>query len=101
MLQMFYQSVVTSLLFYTAVCWGGSMRWTNFVKNQAGTVIGSRLDTLIDVVEKCILKMVEAILNNWDHRLVQDRDHLYTYSHNFYPILTTESCCIKAFSIKK
>ena len=74
MLQMFYQSVVASVLFYAAVCWGGSIkhkdarRLDKLVK-RAGTVIGVMLDSLEDVVERCIEKKVEVILNNTDHPL--------------------------------
>ena len=66
MLQMFYQSVVASVLFYAAVCWGGSIkhkdarRLDKLVK-RAGTVIGVRLDSLEDVVERCIEKKIEAV----------------------------------------
>lgn len=69
MLQMFYQSVVASVLFYAAVCWGGSIRHKDARRldklvKRAGSVIGVRLDTLEEVVERCTLKMSKAIVNN-------------------------------------
>ena len=74
MLQMFYQSVVASVLFYAAVCWGGSLgkkqakRLDKLVK-KAGSVIGVKMDSLEEVVERYTMRMVEAILNNMDHPL--------------------------------
>lgn len=55
MLQMFYQSVVASVLFYAAVCWGGSIRHKDTrrmdkLDKKAGSVIGARLDTWREVV---------------------------------------------------
>ncbi len=73
MLQMFYQSVVVSVLFYAAVCWGGSIkhkdarRLEKLVKragsdwNQVGFTGGC--------VERYTQKKVEAILNYSDHPL--------------------------------
>lgn len=74
MLQMFYQSVVASVLFYAAVCWGGSIRHRDARRldrlvKRAGSVIGARLDTLEEVVERCTIKMFESIVNCPDHPL--------------------------------
>ncbi|XP_051811082.1 ATPase family AAA domain-containing protein 2-like isoform X2 [Acanthochromis polyacanthus] len=57
MLQMFYQSVVASVLFYAAVCWGGSIKnkdasHLNKLIKKAGSVFGIRLTTLEDEVER-------------------------------------------------
>ena len=51
MLQMFYQSVVASVLFYAAVCWGGSIknkdaRRLNKLIKKAGSVVGIKLNSL-------------------------------------------------------
>lgn len=54
MLKMFYPSVVAGVLFYAAVCWSGSIRNKDarrLVRN-VGSVIGARLNTLGEVVEK-------------------------------------------------
>ncbi|KAI3361247.1 hypothetical protein L3Q82_012919, partial [Scortum barcoo] len=51
LLQMFYQSVVASVLFYTVVCWGGSIskkdtsRLDKLIR-RAGSVVGTKLDSL-------------------------------------------------------
>lgn len=59
---MFYQSAVASVLFYDAVCWGG-IRNTDAGRlvRKVGFVIGTRLDTLGDVVERCTPKMLEPV----------------------------------------
>ncbi|KAI3352130.1 hypothetical protein L3Q82_020945 [Scortum barcoo] len=52
LLQMFYQSVVASVLFYTVVCWGGSIskkdtsRLDKLIR-RAGSVVGTKLDSLV------------------------------------------------------
>ena len=74
MLQMFYQTAVASALFYAAVCWGGSLsskqaRRLDRIVKKAGSVMGVRMDSLEDVVERSTMRMVEAILNNVDHPL--------------------------------
>ncbi|KAI4897172.1 hypothetical protein NFI96_015223, partial [Prochilodus magdalenae] len=52
LLQMFYQTVVSSCLFYAVVCWGGSikkrdeMRLDRLVR-RAGSVIGVELDSVV------------------------------------------------------
>ncbi|KAI3366550.1 hypothetical protein L3Q82_000682 [Scortum barcoo] len=51
---MFYQSVVASVLFYTVVCWGGSIskkdtsRLDKLIR-RAGSVVGMKLDSLVTV----------------------------------------------------
>ncbi|KAI3364906.1 hypothetical protein L3Q82_000931 [Scortum barcoo] len=53
---MFYQSVVASVLFYTVVCWGGSIskkdtsRLDKLIR-RAGSVVGTKLDSLVTVAE--------------------------------------------------
>lgn len=74
LLQMFYQSVVASVLFYGAVCWGNSLkqkdkrRLEKLVK-RASSVVGSSLDSLEAVVERYTQKKVEAIIRHTDHPL--------------------------------
>ena len=74
MLQMFYQSVVAGVLFYAAVCWGGSIRHRDARRlerllKRAGSVIGVRLDTLEEVVQRCTVKMFKTIMICPDHPL--------------------------------
>ncbi len=65
---------VANALFYMAVCWGGSIKHKDARRlgklvERAGSVIGTRLDSLGAVVERCTKKTVEAILNYSDHPL--------------------------------
>ncbi|CAJ1050791.1 hypothetical protein NFI96_000077 [Xyrichtys novacula] len=74
MLKMFYQSVVASILFYAAVCLGGSIkhkdaRRLNKLVKKAGSVVGLWLDSVEDVVERSTPRKVENILINMDHPL--------------------------------
>ena len=52
LLQMFYQSVVSSVLFYAVVCWGGNARQRDTVRldrliRRAGKVTGAELTITI------------------------------------------------------
>jgi len=74
LLCMFYQSVVTSVLFYTVVCWGGSIskKDTNRLDKlirRAGSVIGMKLDSMVMVAERRILDKLLDIINNASHPL--------------------------------
>lgn len=56
LLQMFYQTIITSILFYAVVYWGGSIKkrnatWLDILVRKAGSVV----DTLTSVAEKRIL----------------------------------------------
>ena len=74
MLLMFYQSVMASVLFYAAVCWGGNMskrdtgRLDKLVR-KAGSVVGQSLDSLGTVVEKRMQGKLLAIMGNVNHPL--------------------------------
>lgn len=57
LLQIFYQSVVASALFFTVVCWGGGImagetNRLNKLVRKASSVVGLKLDSLEAVVEK-------------------------------------------------
>ena len=67
LLWMFYQSVVTSVLFYTVVCWSGSLskkdtsRLDKLIR-RAGSVVGMKLDSLVTVAESRTLdKLLDII----------------------------------------
>ncbi len=67
-LQMFYQSVVASEIFYAAICWGQSVRVRdankfNKLVRKARSVIGGgvELDSLEAVVEKMLSKLVSIL----------------------------------------
>ena len=67
MLEIFYQSVVASVLFFAVVCWGSSIgasdanRLNKFIKT-ASSVIGCKQDTLEAVVERGMLKKLLSIM---------------------------------------
>ncbi|KAI3359517.1 hypothetical protein L3Q82_013909 [Scortum barcoo] len=74
LLQMFYQSVVASVLFYTVVCWGGSIskkdtsRLDKLIR-RAGSVVGMKLDSLVTVAELRTLDKLLDIMDNASHPL--------------------------------
>ncbi|XP_068566954.1 uncharacterized protein [Cebidichthys violaceus] len=105
MLEMFYQSVVASALYFAVVCWGSSIgagdtnRLNKLVK-KAGSIIGCKLDSLEQVVERRTLKKLSSILDNQDHplhhllqgqrstfsnRMIQLRCHKDRYRRTFLP----------------
>lgn len=74
LLQMFYQSVVASVLFYAVVCWGGSSKRRDAGRldrlvRRAGSVVGSELDSLVTVAERWTLDKLLSILDNAHHPL--------------------------------
>ena len=74
LLQMFYQSVVASVLFYAVVCWGGSSRRRDAGRmdrlvRSAGSVVGTELDSLVTVAERRTLDKLLSILDNTHHPL--------------------------------
>ncbi|KAI3359139.1 hypothetical protein L3Q82_002595 [Scortum barcoo] len=57
MLEIFYQSVVASAIFFAAVCWGSSIRASDTnrpdkIIKKAGSVLGFRLESFETVVER-------------------------------------------------
>lgn len=74
LLQIFYQSVVASALFYAVVCWGGQIkkgdkaRLDKLVK-KAGSVVGIELEPLTSVAERRVLSRLLSILDNPHHPL--------------------------------
>lgn len=74
LLWMFYQSVVASVLFYTVVCWGGSLSKKDASRLDklircASSVIGMKLDSLVKVNETKTVKKLLDIINNASHPL--------------------------------
>ena len=74
MLEIFYQSVVASVLYFAVVCWGSSIgagdtnRLNKLIK-KAGSVIGCKPDTFEVVVERRALNKLLSIMDNQEHRL--------------------------------
>ncbi|KAL3063508.1 hypothetical protein OYC64_003138 [Pagothenia borchgrevinki] len=74
MLEIFYQSVVASALFFAAVCWGGSIRdgdtsRINKLIRKAGSVIAIKLDPFEAVLERRTLNRLLSIMDNPTHPL--------------------------------
>ncbi|KAI4881889.1 hypothetical protein NFI96_006948 [Prochilodus magdalenae] len=74
LLLMFYQSVVSSVLFYAVVCWGGSIsrrdagRRDRLVR-KAGSVLGLELESLTPLAERRALNKLLNIMDNVHHPL--------------------------------
>ncbi|XP_051791640.1 uncharacterized protein LOC127530035 [Erpetoichthys calabaricus] len=81
MLQMFYQTVVASALFYTVVCWGGSIKKRDAscldkLVRKASSIVGMELDSLTSVAEQQALSRLLSIMENPLHplnRIISDR----------------------------
>ncbi|XP_051787946.1 uncharacterized protein LOC127529166 [Erpetoichthys calabaricus] len=74
MLQMFYQTVVTSALFYAVVCWGGSIKKRDASRldklvRKAGSIVGMELDSLTSMAERRALSRLLSIMENPLHLL--------------------------------
>ncbi|KAI3362887.1 hypothetical protein L3Q82_001929 [Scortum barcoo] len=74
MLQMFYHSVVSSIIFYTAVCWGSRLKTAdtnrlNKLIRRAGSVLGVELESVAEVSERRMLRKLLSIMDNVSHTL--------------------------------
>ena len=74
MLQMFYQSVMASVLFFGITCWGGNNRAgdtsnLNRLVKKAGSVVGSSLQGVEEVTRVRTAKKLDSILENSSHPL--------------------------------
>ncbi|XP_051788716.1 uncharacterized protein LOC127529381 [Erpetoichthys calabaricus] len=74
MLQMSYQTVVASALFYAVVCWGGSIKKRDASRldklvRKAGSIAGTKLDSLTSVAERRALSRLLSIMENPLHPL--------------------------------
>lgn len=74
MLQMFDQSVVASTIFFAAVCWGAGIKAKDSNKinkliKKAGSVVGTRLAPLEEVVRHRMLGKIKSIMDNVSHPL--------------------------------
>ena len=95
MLQMFYESVVASTVFFAVVSWGAGIkakdtnRLNKGIKN-AGSVVGSKLVTLEEVAEDRRLGSLLVITENVSHPLHQTLDKLKSsFSSRIIPIQST------------
>ena len=105
MLEVFYQSVVSSTIFFVAVCWGRSIRASDTnrlekIIKKAGSVLGLRLESFESVVERRTLNKLLSIIDNdqhprhhtvvrqrstFSHRLLQLRCPRDRYRKSFLP----------------
>ncbi|KAK3531675.1 hypothetical protein QTP70_025906 [Hemibagrus guttatus] len=74
LLQMFYQTVVASALFYAAVFWGGGIKKKNASRlykllRKAGSIVCSELDSLTSGAEGWALSRLLSIMENPLHPL--------------------------------
>ncbi|KAI3376037.1 hypothetical protein L3Q82_016569, partial [Scortum barcoo] len=74
MLQMFYHSVVSSVIFYAAVCWGSRLKTAdtnrlNKLIRRAGSVLGVELKSVVEVSERRMLRKLLSIMDNVSHPL--------------------------------
>ncbi|KAI3355030.1 hypothetical protein L3Q82_017846 [Scortum barcoo] len=87
MLEIFYQSVVASAIFFAAVCWGSSIRASDTnrldkIIKKAGSVLGFRLESFETVVERRMLNRLLSIMDNDQHPLHHTVDRQRsTFSH--------------------
>ena len=87
MLQMFYQSVVASTIFFTVVSWGAGIKAKdanrlNKLIKKAGSVVGSELVTLEEVVEDRMLSKLLAIMDPASHPPHRTLDKLKSSFNN-------------------
>ncbi|KAI4899252.1 hypothetical protein NFI96_012202, partial [Prochilodus magdalenae] len=74
LLQMFYQTVVSSCIFYAVVCWGGSIKkrdkmCLDKLVKRAGSVVGVELDSVVKVAERRTLHKLLSIMDDDGHPL--------------------------------
>ncbi|XP_029924017.1 olfactory receptor 52K2-like [Myripristis murdjan] len=89
MLNMFYQTVVASTLFFAVVCWGVGLRRReanklNKLVKKAQSVVGVKLSTLQEMTEDRIRAKFLSIIDNTPHPLHKTLDSLQsTFSHRY------------------
>ena len=94
LLQMFYVSVVSSVLFYAVVCWGGNARQRDTAKldrliRRASRVTGAQLDSVVAMAERRTLAKMLSILDNVSHPL---HTALYSRKSEFSERFLSVSC---------
>ena len=87
MLEIFYQSVVASTIFFDTLCWGSSIRASDSnrldkIIKRAGSVFGLRVESFETVVERRTLNKLLSVMDNDQHPLhhMVDRQQS-TFSH--------------------
>ena len=77
MLQMFYQSVMASVLFFGITCWGGNNRASdtfnlNRLVKKASAIVGSPLQGVEEVARERTARKLDSIIENTSHPLHQE-----------------------------
>ena len=93
MLQMFYQSVVASTIFFTVVSWGVGIKGREQIINsskRAESVVGSKLVTLEEVEDRTLAELL-AIMDSASHPLHKTLDNLKSSFSN----RVIQPCCLK------
>ena len=105
MLEIFYQSVMASAIYFAVVCWGSSISARdasriNKLIRKAGSVMGLKLETFESVMSRRSLNKLLSIMDNPDHplhntvqgqrssfsnRLIQFRCHKERFKKSFLP----------------
>jgi len=72
--QMFYHSVVDSVIFYTVVCWGSRVKASganrlNKLIRKAGSDLGVELEFVVVVSERRMLSKLLSIMDNASHSM--------------------------------
>jgi len=87
MLEIFYQSVVASTIFFAAVCWGSSIRASDIIRldkiiKKTGSALGLRMESFETVVKRRTLNKLLSIMDNDQHTLHHTVDRQRsTFSH--------------------
>nr|XP_054588772.1 sorting nexin-22 isoform X1 [Nothobranchius furzeri] len=74
MLQIFYKSVVESVISSAIVCWGSSIRSRdlkrlNSLIKKAGSVLGTTVEPLEEIMQRRILQRIKKRMDNPEHSL--------------------------------
>ncbi|XP_054598293.1 uncharacterized protein [Nothobranchius furzeri] len=74
MLQIFYKSVVESVISSAIVCWGSSIRSRdlkrlNSLITKAGSVLGTTVEPLEEMMQRRILQRIKTMMDNPEHSL--------------------------------
>ncbi len=99
MLNMFYQSVMASTLFFVVVCWGAGIKKKdanrlNKLFKKAQSVVGMKLSTMEEVAEDRIHSKLHKIMENATHPLYKTLVKLKSSLSNrlILPCCSKEHC---------
>ncbi|KAI3362701.1 hypothetical protein L3Q82_001768 [Scortum barcoo] len=78
MLQIFYHSMASSIIFYSVVCWGSRLKTANTNRlnkliRRAGSVLGVELESVVEVSERRMLRKLLRTRIIYDRKFLLDR----------------------------